>query len=57
MMQTEVGEAFEPAGARPRRLLDHAAQAQSGRRGGCAGRRRHGPQSGRDDLGRSGPGP
>ena len=41
LMQTEVGEAFEPAGARPRRLLDDAAQAQSGRgcRGACRARR------------------
>ena len=31
MMQTEVGEAFEPAARRPRRLIHHAAQAQSGR--------------------------
>ena len=31
MMQTEVGEAYEPAARRPRRLLHHAAQAQSGR--------------------------
>ena len=42
MMQTDVGEAFEPVRRRPRRLLDHAAQAQSGRRRKRARRSHHG---------------
>ena len=37
-------------GRRPRRLLDHAAQAQSGGGRDRAGRGHHGAQSGRDDL-------
>ncbi len=37
LMQTEVGEAFEPADARPRWILDAAAQAQSGKFGSGSG--------------------
>ena len=44
-------------GRRPRRLLDHAAQAQSGCRRERAWRRDHGAQSRRDDLCRAGAGP
>ena len=39
LAQTEVAEAFEPARRRPRRLVDAAAQAQSGRLRGRARRR------------------
>ena len=39
LMQTEVGRGVRAGGARPRRLLDHAAQAQSDRGGGRARRR------------------
>ena len=44
LMQTDVAEAFEPAAAGARRLVDHAAQAQSDRRSAGARRRRHGAE-------------
>ena len=47
---------FEPACAGPRRLLDDAAQAQSGRRCGGAGRRRARAAPGGDDAGGDGAG-
>ena len=43
-------------GRRPRRLLDHAAQAQSGRGRDRAGRGHHGAESGGDDFRRAGAG-
>ena len=44
-------------GRRPRRLLDHAAQAQSGRGRDRARRGHHGAQSGGDDFRSAGAGP
>ena len=54
MMQTEVGEAFEPFSAGPRLLLDHAAEAQSDLVRVHPRRRQGGAPAGRPDARRHG---